>query len=136
MTDVKDKPNLPEADALTGLLPPSKGEIYFNGKPLPRALKDRDKDTLRRIQMIYQSADTALNGLSAEPQEPGTEASETPAGSAPAVVDAEMKRAQAAYAAAFSVADARDSRRRPATQPRSSHSPLNWLTDSPLSHVI
>ncbi len=49
------------ARAITGLLPPSKGEIYFNGKPLPRALKDRDKDTLRRIQMIYQSADTSLN---------------------------------------------------------------------------
>ena len=49
------------ARAITGLLPPSKGEIYFNGKPLPRALGDRDKDTLRRIQMIYQSADTALN---------------------------------------------------------------------------
>ena len=49
------------ARAITGLLPPSKGEIYFNGKPLPKALADRDKDTLRRIQMIYQSADTALN---------------------------------------------------------------------------
>ena len=49
------------ARAITGLLPPRKGEIYFNGKALPRALKDRDKDTLRRIQMIYQSADTALN---------------------------------------------------------------------------
>ncbi|MCA3559535.1 MAG: ABC transporter ATP-binding protein [Aestuariivirga sp.] len=49
------------ARAITGLLPPTKGEILFNGKPLPRALKDRDKDTLRRIQMIYQSADTSLN---------------------------------------------------------------------------
>jgi peptide/nickel transport system ATP-binding protein len=49
------------ARAITGLLPPSKGEILFNGKPLSRALKDRDKDTLRRIQMIYQSADTSLN---------------------------------------------------------------------------
>ena len=49
------------ARAITGLLPPTKGEIYFNGKPLPRALKDRGKDTLRKIQMIYQSADTALN---------------------------------------------------------------------------
>ena len=49
------------ARAITGLLPPSKGEIYFNGKPLPRALRERDKDTLRKIQMIYQSADTALN---------------------------------------------------------------------------
>src|SRR4029078_8011303 len=49
------------ARAITGLLPPRKGEIYFNEKPLPKALKDRDKQTLRRIQMIYQSADTALN---------------------------------------------------------------------------
>ena len=49
------------ARAITGLLPPSKGEIYFNGKPLPKALNDRDKETLRRIQMIYQSADTSLN---------------------------------------------------------------------------
>ncbi len=49
------------ARAITGLLPPSKGDILFNGRPLPRALKDRDKDTLRRIQMIYQSADTSLN---------------------------------------------------------------------------
>jgi peptide/nickel transport system ATP-binding protein len=49
------------ARAITGLLPPSSGEIVFNGKPLPRALKDRDKDTLRRIQMIYQSPDTAMN---------------------------------------------------------------------------
>src|SRR5205823_13695204 len=49
------------ARAITGLLPPVKGEIYFDGKPLPRALKERDKNTLRRIQMIYQSADTALN---------------------------------------------------------------------------
>jgi peptide/nickel transport system ATP-binding protein len=49
------------ARVITGLLPPSKGDIYFDGKPLPRALADRDKNTLRRIQMIYQSADTALN---------------------------------------------------------------------------
>jgi peptide/nickel transport system ATP-binding protein len=49
------------ARAITGLLPPSSGEITFNGKALPSRLQDRDKDTLRRIQMIYQSADTALN---------------------------------------------------------------------------
>ena len=49
------------ARAITGLLPTSSGSISFNGKDLPRALIDRDKDTLRRIQMIYQSADTALN---------------------------------------------------------------------------
>jgi peptide/nickel transport system ATP-binding protein len=49
------------ARAITGLLPISKGRIEFNGKVLPPKLQDRDRDTLRRIQMIYQSADTALN---------------------------------------------------------------------------
>ena len=49
------------ARAITGLLPPSSGSILFNGKALPGALKNRERDTLRRIQMIYQSADTALN---------------------------------------------------------------------------
>lgn len=49
------------ARAITGLLPTSSGTISFNGKALPRLLAERDKDTLRRIQMIYQSADTALN---------------------------------------------------------------------------
>lgn len=49
------------ARAVTGLLPPAKGEIIFDGKALPRALKDRGPDILRRIQMIYQMPDTALN---------------------------------------------------------------------------
>lgn len=49
------------ARAITGLLPPIKGEVLFNGKPLPPALAQRDRDTLRRIQMIYQMPDTALN---------------------------------------------------------------------------
>ncbi len=49
------------ARVITGLLPPIAGEIVFEGKALPRRLKDRDKDTLRRIQMIYQMPDTALN---------------------------------------------------------------------------
>ncbi|MGN6144285.1 MAG: ABC transporter ATP-binding protein, partial [Mesorhizobium sp.] len=49
------------ARVITGLLPPSKGEVFFEGKPLPKALAGRDRETLRKIQMIYQSADTALN---------------------------------------------------------------------------
>jgi peptide/nickel transport system ATP-binding protein len=49
------------ARAITGLLPISKGTISFNGKALTTRLKDRDREQLRRIQMIYQSADTALN---------------------------------------------------------------------------
>ena len=38
-----------------------KGDVLFNDEPLPLALKDRSKDQLRRIQMIYQMADTAMN---------------------------------------------------------------------------
>ncbi|MEP1210042.1 MAG: ABC transporter ATP-binding protein [Rhizobiaceae bacterium] len=49
------------ARVITGLLPPMSGSIEFNGEPLPAALKDRNKDQLRRIQMIYQMADTAMN---------------------------------------------------------------------------
>jgi peptide/nickel transport system ATP-binding protein len=49
------------ARVITGLLPPLKGEVIFDGKPLPPALKRRSKDLLRRMQMIYQMPDTALN---------------------------------------------------------------------------
>ncbi len=49
------------ARVITGLLPPMTGEVQFNGEVLPKALKDRSKDQLQRIQMIYQMADTAMN---------------------------------------------------------------------------
>ncbi|MBB4185440.1 ABC transporter ATP-binding protein [Sinorhizobium terangae] len=49
------------ARVITGLLPPSEGRITFEGKELPKALKGRTRDELRRIQMIYQMADTAMN---------------------------------------------------------------------------
>ena len=49
------------ARVMTGLLPPIKGDIYFNGKLLPTTLQARSREILRRIQMIYQSPDTALN---------------------------------------------------------------------------
>ena len=49
------------ARAITGLLPPSKGQILFNGKPLPPMLKNRSVEQLQKIQMIYQMADTAMN---------------------------------------------------------------------------
>jgi len=49
------------ARAITGLLPPLEGEILFNGKALPAALKNRSKEQLKSIQMIYQMADTAMN---------------------------------------------------------------------------
>ncbi len=49
------------ARVITGLLPPREGEVRFNGEPLPAALKQRNKDQLRRLQMIYQMADVAMN---------------------------------------------------------------------------
>ncbi|NBB48528.1 ATP-binding cassette domain-containing protein [Rhizobium sp. CRIBSB] len=49
------------ARAITGLLPPVSGIITFDGKALTPALKQRSRDDLRRIQLIYQMADTAMN---------------------------------------------------------------------------
>jgi len=49
------------ARVITGLLPPLSGAVLYEGKPLPPALKTRPKDLLRRLQMIYQMPDTALN---------------------------------------------------------------------------
>ncbi len=49
------------ARVITGLLPPSEGTITFDGKQLPKALNGRSKEDLRRVQMIYQMADTAMN---------------------------------------------------------------------------
>ncbi|APG91805.1 ABC transporter ATP-binding protein [Sinorhizobium americanum] len=49
------------ARVITGLLPPTEGRITFDGKELPKALKGRTNEELRRIQMIYQMADTAMN---------------------------------------------------------------------------
>ena len=49
------------ARVITGLLPPMAGSVEFDGEALPAEFKDRNKDQLQRIQMIYQSADTAMN---------------------------------------------------------------------------
>jgi peptide/nickel transport system ATP-binding protein len=49
------------ARVITGLLPPSKGEVLFKGEPFPPDYRNRTKDQLRQCQMIYQMADTALN---------------------------------------------------------------------------
>ena len=49
------------ARVITGLLPPSKGEVLFNGTPFPSDFKKRSREQLRQAQMIYQMADTALN---------------------------------------------------------------------------
>ncbi|RUT85336.1 MULTISPECIES: ABC transporter ATP-binding protein [unclassified Mesorhizobium] len=49
------------ARVVTGLLPPISGSISFAGQLLPTSLKTRPKEVLRRIQMIYQMPDNALN---------------------------------------------------------------------------
>ena len=49
------------ARVITGLLPQSAGSVVFDGDALPERLADRTKEQKRRIQMIYQMADTAMN---------------------------------------------------------------------------
>ncbi len=49
------------ARVLTGVLPTSRGTIRLDGKSLAGSLEARTKDELRRIQLVTQSADTALN---------------------------------------------------------------------------
>ena len=56
------------ARCITGLLPPMRGSIEFDGDRLPDTYRRRNRDQLRQAQMIYQMADTALN-----PQKPVSE---------------------------------------------------------------
>ena len=49
------------ARAITGLLPPIEGRVLYGDEVMPPALAQRNRDQLRRLQMIYQMPDTALN---------------------------------------------------------------------------
>ncbi|TDL81269.1 ABC transporter ATP-binding protein [Palleronia sediminis] len=49
------------ARVLAGLLPQRAGTVEFNGTALPDDYRRRSKDELRRIQLIYQLPDVALN---------------------------------------------------------------------------
>ena len=49
------------ARVMTGLLPPSNGEIVFDKQVLVPEQRKRSKDELRELQMIYQMADVAMN---------------------------------------------------------------------------
>mgnify|MGYP001473597354 FL=1 len=49
------------ARVITGLLPQLKGNILFDGQKLPPKLENRTKEQLRRIQIIFQMPDTAMN---------------------------------------------------------------------------
>ncbi|CAH2397065.1 ABC transporter ATP-binding protein [Mesorhizobium escarrei] len=46
---------------ITGLLPPARGAITFDGRMLAGRLANRSKDDLRQLQMIHQIADVAMN---------------------------------------------------------------------------
>ncbi len=49
------------ARVVIGLLPRESGDVRFRGESLPPRLQDRTRDQLRRVQMIYQMPDVALN---------------------------------------------------------------------------
>ncbi|MDM0072314.1 ABC transporter ATP-binding protein [Variovorax sp. J31P207] len=49
------------ARAVAGLIKPSHGSVLFRGHELKPTLQQRDRDELRRIQIVFQMADTALN---------------------------------------------------------------------------
>ena len=49
------------ARVIAGLLPPRKGQVKFAGEVLPPDYRQRTKEQLRKLQMIYQMPDTALN---------------------------------------------------------------------------
>ncbi|MFK3890397.1 ABC transporter ATP-binding protein [Sphingomonas sp. NPDC079357] len=49
------------ARVVAGLHPPASGYVNLCGVPLSGAVATRTRDQLRRIQLVFQSADTALN---------------------------------------------------------------------------
>jgi len=49
------------ARAISGLLAPASGQILWQGKPLPRLVRQRSADQRRLIQYIFQNPDASLN---------------------------------------------------------------------------
>lgn len=49
------------ARVIAGLTPLARGAVKLNGETLAPALAQRSKDQLRRVQIVFQMADTALN---------------------------------------------------------------------------
>ena len=49
------------ARVISGLLPAAEGQVSLFNSRLPSNLRKRSRDQLRRIQFVYQMADTALN---------------------------------------------------------------------------
>ena len=49
------------ARVISGLLPASAGELLLGGEKLRPSFRQRDRDQLRKVQLVLQMADTALN---------------------------------------------------------------------------
>jgi len=49
------------ARVIAGLVAPARGDVLLDGKALPRTLAGRTREQFRRIQIVFQMADTALN---------------------------------------------------------------------------
>ncbi|MBS1254234.1 MAG: Glutathione import ATP-binding protein GsiA [Deltaproteobacteria bacterium] len=49
------------ARVMSGLLPASKGDVLLDGEPLQPDLRNRSRNQLRKVQFVFQMADTALN---------------------------------------------------------------------------
>jgi len=49
------------ARVVAGLVDRARGEVLLDGKPLPAKLSARTLDQYRRVQIVFQNADTALN---------------------------------------------------------------------------
>lgn len=49
------------ARVIAGLLPAARGSIQVDGVPLGDRVQNRSKDELRKLQIVFQLADTALN---------------------------------------------------------------------------
>ena len=49
------------ARVVAGLVDRARGEVFFDGKPLPAQLSKRTPEQYRQIQIVFQNADTALN---------------------------------------------------------------------------
>ncbi len=46
---------------ISGLMTPWEGEVMLDGRPLAGSLKQRTRDELREVQIVFQMADVALN---------------------------------------------------------------------------
>ncbi len=49
------------AHVIAGLLPAARGTLRLDGKALPPTVAGRTREQLRRVQIVFQMADTALN---------------------------------------------------------------------------